>query len=153
MTRWKEIFAIGIGAVLLSLLILPRRASEGPVVSMSLRLVSYQTNAVTAQTEAMIEAKNNSARLIFFGMSQPEFLAPGHPWEASSLETNYPVSRLNPGERRVIRIGAPPEARAAVWRLPFYCSMTSSPMQRRLNRILSILKLKEAEPPLPAGLL
>ena len=153
MTRWKEIFAIAIGAVLLSLLILPRRASEGPVISMTLRLVSYETNAVTAQIEAVLEAKNNSTRLIFFGMSQPEFLSPPHPWETSSMETNYPISRLNPRETRVIRIGAPPEARAAAWRLPFYCSMTSSPMQRRLNRLLSALKLKQAESPLPSGLL
>src|SRR5207249_3427497 len=59
MTRWKQIFGLGIGAVLLSLLVLPKLASEGPNVPMSLRLVRYETNSVTAQTEAVLEAKNN----------------------------------------------------------------------------------------------
>src|SRR2546430_2193735 len=157
MTRWKQIFGLGIGAVLLSLLVLPKLASEGPNVPMSLRLVRYETNSVTAQTEAVLEAKNNIMRPVFFGMAQPEFRAPTHPWETSSLETNYPVAKLNARERSVFRIGAPHESRAATWRLPFYYSVTSSPMQRRLSRILSFLKLKKVEgaswPPVPAGLL
>lgn len=153
MTRRKEIFALGMGVVLLSLLVLPKLAPEGPAAPMSLRLVRYETNSASSQTEAVLEARNNSGRLIFFGISQPEFLQPAHPWETSSMETNYPVARLNPRETSVIRIAAPPEARVAAWRLPFYCSMTSSRMQRRLGRVLSFLKIKEVEPPTLAGLL
>src|SRR5262245_36002813 len=137
MTGRKQLFALGIGAVLLSLLVLPKLAPKGPAAPMSIRLVRYETNSVTAQTEAVLEAKNNSAHPIFFAMSQPEFLVPPRPWESSSTETNYPVARLNPRATRLFRIGAPPEARAAAWRLPFYCSMTSSRIQRGLSRVLS----------------
>ena len=153
MTTRRQIFALGIGAVLLGLLVLPKLAPAGPVAPMSLRLVRYETNSSTAQTEAVLEAKYNSVHLIFFGMSQPEFLAARRPWEPSSLQTNYAVARLNPRETRVIRIAAPPEAGSAAWRLPFYCARTSSRMQRRLSRILCFLKLKEVEAPSPAGLL
>ncbi|MCI0537839.1 MAG: hypothetical protein L0Z50_21705 [Verrucomicrobiales bacterium] len=148
---------MAVGVVLLSLLVLPKLDREGPVVPLVLRFLRYETNTVTAQTVAVVEAKNDSSQTVCFGISQPEFRRPAHPWEATSLETNYPLACVNPREASVFRIHAPREAQEAAWRLPFHYSITSSPMQQRLDRIFSVLKLKKAEgtswPPPLAGVL